>query len=76
MKSYQLYLTPEKNYTYASGWTNTPTYFYRYVYFDDVKSNTGNVLKDALKLKSKVIWYKNWYHEIELDTILTHFQRD
>lgn len=76
MKSYQLYLTPEKTYTYASGSSNSPTYFYRYVYFDDVKSNTGMLVKDALKLKSKVIWYKNGYHEIELDTVLTHFQRD
>jgi hypothetical protein len=46
------------------------------VYFDDVKSNTGMLVNDALKLKSKVIWYKNGYHEIELDTVLTHFQRD
>lgn len=75
MKNYQLYLTPENYYTYDQAAPNTPTYFYRYLVFDDVKSNTGMVLQDALKLKSKVIWYKNWYHEIELDTILADFQR-
>ena len=74
MKDYQLYLTPENSYTYDQI-SNRPTHFYRYLVFDDVKSNTGMVLQDALKLKSKVIWYKNGYHEIELDTILADFQR-
>ncbi len=76
MQDYQLYLTPENEYTYNASENNTKTYLYRFIYFDDVKNNNGDIQENALHLKSKVIWYKNGYHSVELDTILTHFQRD
>lgn len=75
MKNYQLFLTPENTYTYDNRPPNTPTHFYRYVTFSDVITPTG-AEPEALKVTAKVIWYKNGYHEIQLDTLLTHFQRD
>ena len=77
MSNYRLYLTPDNTYTYSSNW-NTKTYFYRYVKFDDVTYDSGWVMVTqswALKLKSKVIWYNYWYHEVSLDTIITDWQR-
>lgn len=78
MNQYRLYLTPNNEYTYNSWSTNTKTYFYRYVTFEDVKySSWGvNITQTwALKMISKVIWYNYWYHEVSLDTILTDWQR-
>lgn len=75
MLSYQLYLTPDNIYTYDASASNTPTHFYRYVTFSDVTTSSG-VEPEALKVTSKVIWYKNGYHEIQLDTVIAHFQRD
>lgn len=72
MKSYQLCLTPENLYVYCNDslpWL-TPTFFYRYVTFGEVWE-----VSDALKVTSKVIWSSRWYHEIQLDTIITDFLR-
>lgn len=78
MKNYKLYLTTDNQYTYNSNSTNEKTYFYRYVKFEDVIYEswwTPVIQTWALKLKSKVIWYNYWYHEVQLDTILTDWQR-
>jgi len=77
MQNSKLYLDSLNRYTYNSGSTNKPTYFYRYVKFDDVVYNSWwtITIDEALKLTSKVIWYNNWYHEVELKTVLTDWQR-
>lgn len=78
MKNYQLCLDAQKLYTYNCSSSHTPTYFYRYVIFDDVtyeENGEKKYLENALKLTSKVIWYNRWYHEVQLDTILTDFLR-
>lgn len=78
MTHYQLCLTGENIYTYDCNTSHTPTYFYRYVKFDDViyqEWGSDQKLENALKMTTKVIWYNRWYHEIQIDTILTDFLR-
>ena len=78
MKDYQLCLNQEKLYTYNCHTSHTPTPFYRYIIFDDVsyeENGETKYLENALKLTTKVIWYKSGYHEVQLDTILTDFLR-
>lgn len=77
MLNYQLCLNSSNKYTYIC-WNNKKTYFYRYVKFDDVLFNSWGVsvkLEDSLKLTSKVIWYNRWYHEVQIDSIITDFLR-
>lgn len=78
MKNYKLCLNSNNNYTYDCSLNNKETYFYRYIKFDEVVYKSGStdfVVPDALKLTSKAIWYNKWYHEVELKTIITDFQR-
>ncbi len=71
--SYKLYLNSDNHYTYDS--TGIWTVFYRYLYIEELKDPTGSIIDDAIKVKSKVIWYSKWYHEFEINTILTDFNR-
>lgn len=78
MQSYRLYQTPEWLYTYSQAPDNTPTYFYRFLEISPVFYSDGWVQKeisDAFKITSKVIWYKRWYHELQIDTIVTDWRR-
>lgn len=78
MENYRLCINDENIYTYDCSGDNKKTYFYRYLKFDDVEYNTStwvSIVQDALKLTSKVIWYSRWYHEVEIKTILTDFQK-
>lgn len=75
MKNYKLCLDSNNRYTYNCTTTwNVETFFYRYLKVDEVKSASW-VINNALKLKSKVIWYKKWYNEFELNTIITDWKR-
>jgi len=76
MNNYKLYKTGSGIYTYESSW-NTPTYFYRYLKLAPVKYSSGSVIeiKNAFHVISKVIWYKRWYHEMQIDTIVTDWRR-
>lgn len=79
MENYRLCLDNKKRYTYdcSTSW-NTKIQFYRYVKFDEVKYNTWtstDIVNDAYKVTSKVIWYMKWYHEIQIDTIITDWKR-
>gem|GEM_PF-869745 len=77
MPDYQLYLDSQNRYTYHKK-DNTPTHFYRYLSFEDVVYGVGENAKsvgDALKIRSKVIWYQHGYHEVQLETILTDWQQ-
>lgn len=78
MNQYNLCLNSSNTYTYDCNSENKKTYFYRYVKFDEVKYNnswTDVIMDNAIKVTSKVIWYNRWYHEVQLDTILTDFLR-
>jgi hypothetical protein len=78
MKQYNLCLNSSNTYTYDCNSLNKKTYFYRYIKFDEIKYNnswTEVVMDNAIKVTSKVIWYNRWYHEVQLDTVLTDFLR-
>jgi hypothetical protein len=78
MKDYNLCLTSDNLYTYDCGAWNERTYFYKYVKVDDVTYNENwvtKVVSDALKITSKVIWYKKGYKEFEIISIFTDFKR-
>ena len=74
MDDYVLYLNEENQYTYESSW-NKKTIFYRYLYLEELKDTNWIIIKDTMKVKSKVIWYSKWYHEFEINTILADFNR-
>jgi len=48
---------------------------YRYLYLEELKDESWAIIADAIKVKSKVIWYSKWYHEFEINTVLTDFNR-
>ena len=74
MNNYKLCLNSDLLYTYDCVSTNKETNFYRYTIFNDIY-DWNSKIDNALKLTTKVIWYKNWYHEIQLDSIITDFLR-
>lgn len=76
MQDYRLYITSDGLYTYNSVW-NTPTYFYRYTKIEPVTYTDGATVQipNAMKVTSTVIWYKRWYHQIHIETILTDWRR-
>lgn len=73
MQNYKLYLDWDNYYNYDNTWTGT--IFYRYLYLEELKDWSWVVILDAIKVKSKVIWYSKWYHEFEINTILADFNR-
>ncbi len=76
MKSeYGLCLSIDNVYTYNCSWPNRDTPFMRYLYIENAKDDTGNDIIDAFLITSKVIWFKRWYHEYEIQTIITDWRR-
>jgi len=73
MQDYRLYLDTIAHYTYNNSWKET--IFYRYLWVEELKDSSWNIIENALKLTSKVIWYAKWYHEFEIKTILADFNR-
>lgn len=67
MENYRLCLTPENIYTYDCSWAQD-TYFYRYLHIQSIGEN-------KLQLSSKAIWYSRWYHEFDIQTIITDWRR-
>lgn len=51
------------------------TKFYKYLKVEQAEDELGNDIQDAFILISKVIWYKRWYHELEIKTIITDWRR-
>ena len=78
MQNYRLYLDPENRYTYNIWWTNEKTHFYRYLWVDDVKYNSGwdIIIDDALKITCRVYWLQNGLHKTDIKTIITDFKRN
>lgn len=80
MESYRLCLDTQNRYTYdCTNPDNKETYFYRYVYLDEVRYNNEVwneiIREDAMKVISKVIWYNRWYHDTEVKTIITDWKK-
>ncbi len=72
MNSYRLCLDINNIYTYDCSSTsgNRITPFYRYLSLENIVGQA-----DAYKVVSKVIWYKKWYHEYDIKTIVTDWRR-
>ena len=81
MENYKLCLDSENKYMYCdfTDISHKPTKFYKYIEISDVKTKdlSGNDIdiKNAIKIKSKVIWYIKWYHEYEVNTIIADRKR-
>jgi hypothetical protein len=75
MDNYRLCLDENLVYTYDCSGDNIPTEYYRYLYIDEAKDETNTVIEDAVKVTSKVIWYKRGYHEFYIDTIIADWRR-
>jgi len=77
MDAYRLCIDSQKRYTYnCTG--NTSTYFFRYLSIEPVEYLSGATMtqiEDAFRVTSKVIWYKNGYHEFDIKTIITDWRR-
>jgi Tfp pilus assembly protein PilV len=73
MSDYKLYLDTDKRYTFDSV-GNQETVFYRYISTHKVEDANG-VINNALKVKSKVIWFQRGYHEFEVNTVIADWKR-
>lgn len=87
MEKYQLCIDSDMRYVNCiqNSLTNT-TPFYRYLYVENVDAN-GSLLEGnndpitkssdlkSIRITSKVIWYKRWYHEFEIQTLVTDWRR-
>jgi len=74
MQNYRLCLDSKNRYTYNCSWTNKKTIFYRFLKVEKVE-NKDWIIDNALKITSKVIWYANSYHQLEISTIITDWKR-
>lgn len=77
MENYRLCIDFQNRYTYDCVW-NIKTKFYKYISFEKVEYLNSWIIEnieDAYLLKSKVIWYINWYHEYEIKSIITDWKR-
>ena len=74
MQDYRLCLDSKNRYTYDCSWTNKKTIFYRFLKVEKVE-NKDWTIDNALKVTSKVIWYANSYHQLEIPTIITDWKR-
>lgn len=81
MDTYRMYKNAEWLYIHSDGSlaSHEKTIFYRYVkisplFLEDASWNLNQV-DDTLKITSKVIWYHKWYHEFELNTVITNWKK-
>lgn len=79
MQSYKICIDEKNRYSYdCSNPDNIITQFYKYISVEKVKYNKDwleEVIDDSFLLKSKVIWYKNGYHEFEIKSIIADWKR-
>lgn len=73
MVDYKLYLDENLRYTFDEI-DNGESYFYRYISTHKVEDSQG-VIENAIKVKSKVIWFQRGYHEFEVNTIIADWKR-
>lgn len=79
MLNYNLCLNNKNLYTFdCTTSSNKKTDFYKYVKITEVKYEIWGItttIQNAFLLTSKVLWYKRWYHEFEVKTIITDWKR-
>jgi len=75
MDTYRLCFDADNRYVYcSSGVDLVETPFYRYVYLEQTSDN-GVDVQWAITVTSQVIWYKRWYHDFDIKTIITDWRR-
>lgn len=79
MESYRVCLSEDNIYTYDCSSNNELTPFYKYISVEEVKYKswvTEKTIENALRVTSKVIWFKNkWYKEFYVTSIFTDYKR-
>ena len=73
---YRLCLNSNNRYIYCNldnSLKKTP--FYKYIEIKQLKDSNWTVIKDSLKINSKVYWKQKWTHKIEIPTILADYKR-
>lgn len=56
------------------GWV-VETEYYKYLFVEQATDEFWNAIPNAFLLTSKVIWYKRWYFEYEIKTVITDWRR-
>ena len=51
------------------------TYFYKYLQVQEALYDDGTVIPETFKVTSKVIWFKRWYHEFDIKTLISDWRR-
>jgi len=51
------------------------TRFFKYLKVEQATDDSLWDIENAFVITSKVIWYKRWYHELEIKTIITDWRR-
>lgn len=79
MRDYRLCLDSKNRYTYdcTTSW-NKKTEFYKYISVEKVEFSSGwlvQTIDNSFLLKSKVIWYKWWYHQFEVKSVIADWKR-
>lgn len=74
MEDYRLCIDSDDRYTYDCSGGNKKTWFYRYLYLETVVGESGPV-SNAVRVVSKVVWYKRGYHEFDIKTVVTDWRR-
>lgn len=76
MQDYRLCIDDDNVYSYdCSAASSRPTPFYRYLHIEPATDDASNTIPGAFQITSKVIWYKRWYHEFDIKTIVTDWRR-
>jgi len=74
-ENYRLCLDTNNNYIYCDAWAWKKTNFFKYIEISNLKDASGNIIKDTLKITSKVYWNQYWIHKVEIPTILADYKR-
>ena len=79
MRNYNLCLDSKNRYTYncITTW-NKKTEFYKYISIEKVQFSSWWIIEtidNSFLLKSKVIWYKWWYHQFEVKSVIADWKR-
>ena len=75
MQKYKLCLDVDQRYTYdCITSSHKHTVFYRYLFIEKAQESWVDI-DDAYRVSSKVIWYKRWYHEYDIKTVVSDWRR-
>lgn len=73
--TYGLCFDSSNRYVKCNAWNTSESIFYKFLLVENAQDDVWNDIDDAYIFTSKVIWYKRWYHDFEINTILTDWRR-